>query len=293
MKVGVFAMSRRGVAVIEHLAAHYPDKIGYVVIAGDASVQNDYVESIRSIAHAAHLPVFERGGPAQNLPEVCARLAVAWRWMLPVNTANPLIVFHDSLLPRYRGFAPLVCALINGEAQIGVTALLGGDSYDSGPILTQESVNITYPLSIATAIEAICPCYTRVVDSVMQRLKQEDLTSFPQSEADATYSLWRDADDYRINWHVEAAQVARFIDATGFPYLGAWTAAEGKPYRVLASTALPEARIENRMPGKIFRVEGGFPIVVCGRGLLRLDRIVTEGTAMSVLPWPKLRTRFT
>ncbi len=285
-------MSRRGLAVIEHLITRCPKRIGYVVTARDSSVQNDYAESIHRVARAAGLPVFERSEPGHDLPAVGVRLAVAWRWMLPCDVPTPLIVFHDSLLPRYRGFAPLVCALINNESRIGVTALLAGEAYDSGPILGQESITITYPLGIGAAIETVCPCYTRLVDSMLERLDRRDFAGRLQAETEASYSLWRDAEDYRINWQADALQVVRFIDATGFPYLGASATAEGRQFRVLASTALLDMRIENRTPGKVFRLDGGFPIVVCGRGLIRIDRMVEEGTEVAALPWPKLRTRF-
>jgi methionyl-tRNA formyltransferase len=212
--------------------------------------------------------------------------------MLPCVVNTPLIVFHDSLLPRYRGFAPLVCALINGEFRIGVTALLAGEAYDDGPILGQECITITYPLSIGAAIKTVCPCYIRLVDGILERLDRRDFAGRLQAETEASYSLWRDAEDYRINWQADALQVVRFIDATGFPYLGASATAEGRLYRVLASTALPDMPIENRTPGKVFRLDDGYPIVVCGRGLLRIERMVEEGMEVTALPWRKLRTRF-
>ena len=72
-------------------------------------------------------------------------MAVSWRWMIK-HPKNKLIVFHDSILPKYRGFAPLVNMLINGEKEIGVSAIFGADEYDSEII--SEKTTISYPIKI-------------------------------------------------------------------------------------------------------------------------------------------------
>ena len=68
-------------------------------------------------------------------------------------------MFHDSLLPKYRGFAPLVKGLICGETRFGVTALFGASQYDAGDILFQASVGITYPIAISDLITRVADCY--------------------------------------------------------------------------------------------------------------------------------------
>ncbi len=69
-------------------------------------------------------------------------------------------------------------------------------------------------------------------------------------EAAATYSLWRDEADYRIDWHRDSTYLRRFVDALGVPYRGASTLLGGQLCRVLAAEAAPDVVIENRAPGK-------------------------------------------
>ena len=133
-----------------------------------------------------------------------------------------LIVFHDSLLPRYRGFNPLVSCLINGERHIGVTALLASSEYDRGNIISRSYTEINYPIKIQNAIELILRNYRELALTVSEMIeRREVITGQPQNEQEASFSLWRDEEDYRIDWSQPAEDIKRFIDAVGYPYKGA------------------------------------------------------------------------
>ena len=292
-KIGLFLMSSRGLAVLEALVReHGPEAIAYVVTASDQSVRKDYQAELTAAARQAGLLSFTREHLPARLPRVAARFAAGWRWLLPENEHEPIVVFHDSLLPRYRGFAPLVNALINAEPKLGVTALLGAKHYDAGPILAQEAIAVNYPLRLAEAIEAIRPCYAKLATAVLGDLRKGTWAPRVQDETQASYSLWRDEDDYVINWSQDAATIRRQVDATGFPYRGASVLARGRKLRVLAASERPDVRIEIRTPGKIIFMEEGKPVVVCQSGLLRLEELVEDATGVSALPWPHFRTRF-
>lgn len=291
MRIGLFAASRRGLASLRHLLAKDPGRLAYVVTDADSSAVRDYAGEILAEAVASGIAASAKGRLPQATPGAEVRIAVGWRRLLPLDPRSPLIVLHDSLLPRYRGFAPLVSALINGESRLGVTALLAGEAYDQGPILAQEAVDVSYPLTIADAIERVIPCYVRLLDEIATRLDRGDFSGRAQDESLASYSLWRDEEDYRIPWTDDATRIVRFVDATGFPYRGASCRVDGADFRVEAATALEDIRLENRAPGKIFRLERGAPVVVCGRGLLRIDRMSSDG-GKDALPWVRLKTRF-
>ena len=201
-------------------------------------------------------------------------------------------MFHDSLLPRYRGFAPLVSALVNGDEHIGVTALFASDEYDKGPVIGQEAVHIAYPITISQAISRILPCYEKLAVDITQRLLQNEAISYPQDETLASYSLWRDDEDYFVDWTWDAKRIQRFVDAVGFPYKGAATTIDGQLFRIRECEALPDVNIENRDVGKIIFSTDGLPIVVCGNGLLKVQRLTLDGSEACVLPLPRFRTRF-
>jgi methionyl-tRNA formyltransferase len=291
VKIGMHLMSAKGAAVLRHiLANHGPDVIGYVVVATDPSVDEDGYEEIVSLAKQAGVNVYSRLTTA--LPELDYLLAVSWRWLINVNKQQTLVVFHDSLLPKYRGFAPLVSALINGDENIGVTSLVASNEYDGGQVIKQVSVHIRYPITIADTIKLIIPCYERLASDLLNRLYLGEIVSRPQDEAKATYSLWRDNDDYFIDWSWDAQRIQRFVDAVGYPYKGAAVLIGQQLLRIRACEALLDVRIENRVPGKVIFVHNEHPVVVCGVGLLKIKLMTSDDMQENLLPLAKFRTKF-
>lgn len=290
-KLTLFLMTKKGYTLLADLIEEFHSLFEVVVIGRDASLDKDYHEEIAHLCAQYGLRTRERM-PGMPIDTEFA-MAVSWRWMIDFP-AERLIVFHDSLLPRYRGFNPLVSCLINGEKQIGVTALLGAKQYDAGPILAQSSTCIEYPCTIARAVDLIAVNYRETAQSVLRQLVNgNSLDAVPQDDELASFSLWRDDKDYRVRWDRPADQVARLIDAVGRPYKGAFTLVDDRPARILAAQPLPDVRIENREPGKVIWMDDSFPVVVCSEGLLRVTELVDAETAASMLPLERFRVRFT
>jgi methionyl-tRNA formyltransferase len=289
--VTLYLMNQKGAAVLDAVVSRVgAGPIAAVVGARDRGVENDYFDLIAARAATLGIPHMERHlAPVPGADAVC--LAVGWRWLIPDVTR--LIVLHDSLLPRYRGFAPVVSALINGEPRLGVTALLGAPGYDQGDILGQGEVEVTYPIKISAAIDLLTPIYADLAAGLVAKVVAgEALRGSPQDHSAATYSLWRDDDDYRIDWTASSARIRRFVDAVGAPYRGASSHVGGKKVRILEVDPTPDVRIENRIPGKVIFVENGTPTVVCGDGLLKILHLTEDATGRSLLPLTVFRTRF-
>jgi methionyl-tRNA formyltransferase len=290
-RVVLFAMTAKGRAVLEAVLGSRKEMVRAVVGARDAAMKEDAYEDIRGLATARGVPHFDRRefDEATLDQEGLVGIAISWRWLIG---ASNLVVLHDSLLPKYRGFNPLVSALLNGEKKIGVTATLAGPQFDRGGILAQKSLDVTYPVKIAAAIERVSGCYVAIVEELLAALERGALPpAKEQNEAEASYSLWRDEADYRIDWSQPAASIARKVDSVGHPYAGASTLAGGKLYRVLDAEVRPDVRIENRAPGKVLEIDRGCPVVVCGSGLLMIADLRDESGA-SALPLARVRTRF-
>lgn len=291
-KVALYLMSFKGYKVLENLVNSGKTMlIAHIVYARDKNVKKDYIEEILTLCRTNNITFFEHS--EKSLPEQPNYIiAISWRWMIKTTFHSTLIVLHDSLLPKYRGFAPLVSCLINGETTIGVTALLASEEYDKGAIIDQQAITITYPLKIALAIEKITPCYTKLVLNILNNLeKQKDLITTPQQESEATYSLWRDEEDYRINWHNDAIKIKRFIDAVGFPYKGAYTMLEEVKIRIIDVNLLEDVVIENRVSGKLIFYKENKPVFVCGRGLLQITNAVYDKSGENVFPFKKFRIK--
>jgi methionyl-tRNA formyltransferase len=286
----LFLMTKRGYRLLADTVDTYRHLFVKVVVGRDEALDDDFAAQTIALCQRHGIEWSER--LPHHAIDTDYAMAVGWRWMIDFRE-DRLIVFHDSLLPRCRGFNPLVTSLINGDTKLGVTALFGAAQYDAGPIVAQASIEIAYPCTIARAIDEIAACYRAAAVDVFTFLASgAALTGVPQDEAAATYSLWRDEEDYRIDWHDAAARLARSVDALGSPYAGATTMLNGTLARIRHAQALPDVTIENRTPGKVIRMDDGLPVVVCGSGLLRISDLEDVSTGASLLPLARFRSRF-
>jgi len=286
--VKLFSTGHKGLSCLRGIIYKFGKEIiSGVVIGVDSNVENDLsAETIElcqqhNIAHTLYPETL-------NVPFEIG-IAAGWQRVIHDIPSNQLIIFHDSLLPKYRGFAPLVSALLNRDEQIGVTALKGERKFDTGDIYLQKSVTISYPTTIGDAIELIATLYFEIAQEILSQHLSGELTATPQNSNQASYSLWRDEEDYRIDWSLDAKYLSHFVDCVGPPYKGASFTASGNLYRIHSATALDDLKIINRTPGKIIYFEDNAPIIVCGRGLLRLDYYQQEGSDRP--PHLNLRTR--
>lgn len=288
----LFAMTKKGHAACRILLTRFPDLVSAVVCSRDAGIANDYYDEISVLCMQHGVAFHDRKdfGCAQTP----FSLAVSWRWMIPQQQSlSKLIILHDSLLPRLRGFNPLVTALINGDEEIGVTALYATEKFDRGDIIFSSMARVSYPVTIEDAINRISDNYENLAEKIGAALASgEELSGYPQDESAATYSLWRDEDDYSVDWSASATTLRRFVDAVGFPYKGASSVLDGKVVRILRVTEVADVPIENRVSGKVMSIESGRPIVVCGRGLLRIEELIDDHSGESLLPFKQLRLRF-
>lgn len=290
MGLTLFLMTQKGLAVLDALTTHFPALVATVVGSRDASIEKDYYDEIKALCERKN--VFFRDRKESTEIKTRYALAISWRWIIKAGTAE-LIVLHDSLLPRYRGFNPLVSMLINGEDRIGVTALFATEEYDCGLVIGRSSTAIAYPLKIQQAIDLISTNYSELVLRIARTLSAgEELEAAPQDESQATYSLWRDEEDYYIDWGWAAERIKRLVDAVGHPYKGATARLDGRTVRVRDCEVVEDVRIENRSPGKVIFVRDSLPVIVCGSGLLRLTNLVDDETKNALLPLPRFRCRF-
>lgn len=287
----LFLLNKKGYSVLQGLIEKLgPESIRLVVTAQDPGVQNDYSKEIENLCRSHDISVLDRKKFFSG-SELGFCFAVGWKWL--IKPYDQLVVFHDSLLPRLRGFNPLVTALINGHPSIGVTALWATEEYDQGKILLQKAVKVRHPLKIQTAIDLVIPLYVDMACRIGQKLVSgQKLTSKNQIHSKATFSLWRDELDYKINWSLPAKEIERFILAVGEPYAGALSHLNQTQVRILDCKLEKDLKIENRVPGKVFAITEGCPVVVCGKGLLRLTHVVDAVTGQSVLPLTQLKSRF-
>jgi len=293
-KVAFYAMNSKGYFVLKKFIEKFnSDSIVYIISCEDMNIKNDYYKKIQALAKKSKIKFFNRH---ENIKDIESsfngyKFAIGWRWIIK-NDTN-LIVFHDSILPKYRGFSPLVNSLINYEEMIGVSALLANKEYDKGDIVSQKSLEISYPIKIEEVINKIQPLYFYLVNEVYQKIEQGiSLQINKQNEDNATYSIWLDKKDYFIDWkNWSANKIKRFVDAVGYPYDGAKVYLDGKIINFIDINVMNDVVIENRARhiGKVIFIKNGFPVVVCQKGLIQLVDIRDDKNNPIAL---NLRSRF-
>ncbi|BAM02591.1 methionyl-tRNA formyltransferase [Phycisphaera mikurensis] len=290
--------TRKGLAVAESLRRADADRLA-VCTFHETGVVHAFDADIHRAAGARGIPVIPLARWREDPLGVVAEhgieriLCVGWRYLVDAATADAVggdvIVAHDSLLPKLRGFAPLPTALLTGETRTGVTFLRACDRVDAGGVYWQAAVGIGPRDTIADLIDKVVPLY---VEGARALLAGEFGDPVPQDEDAATFSLWRDDADYRIDWSLDAAAIERAVRALGDPYPGARSTLGGRAVVIHRAAVLPEVRFALRQPGKLWSLgSGGEPEVVCGAGLLRIEHM-TFGDGSPALPLTRLRQRF-
>lgn len=130
---------------------------------------------------------------------------------------------HGSLLPKYRGRAPINWAVLHGEARIGMTLHRMVKSADAGAIVDQDGVDIGPRDTAEQAFRKVLPCARRVLARQIDALLAGMATETPQDEAQASYFGGRKPEDGRIVWTQTSRQIFNVIRAVTDPYPGAFT----------------------------------------------------------------------
>jgi len=188
MKIDFLLMNYKGFYVLSNIIDKgYRDIINSVISAKDINVVNDYYNDIEQICKNYSIRFFDRKNMPQNIVDY--KIAIGWRWI--IEDYKNLIIIHDSLLPKYRGFAPLASALINGETSVGATLLLANKEYDKGDIIIQKELVIHYPVKLVRVIEEISKIYVWLIIEFLKKLQSNSiLKGQPQNDEMASYSLW-------------------------------------------------------------------------------------------------------
>jgi methionyl-tRNA formyltransferase len=188
---------------------------------------------------------------------------------------------HGSLLPRYRGRAPINWAVLHGETRIGMTLHRMVKSADAGAIVDQEGVEIGPRDTAEQAFRKVLPCARRVVARQIDALLAGTVRETPQDEAQATYFGGRKPEDGRIVWTQRSGQIFNLIRAVTDPYPGAFVDVGGARLMVWWAEPASAATLGRRgTPGEVLALD---PLVVAtADGALELTRTEWRGGAVAL-----------
>ena len=215
-------------------------------------------------------------------------LVLGWYYLVPrdVRSLPPLgcLGIHASLLPKYRGGAPIPWAIINGEQESGVTLFHLEDEADAGDIVAQSVFPIATSDTCADVIARATDASIELLRQTVPSLAAGSAPRTPQCDDDATWYPQRSPDDGRIDWRWSASRVHDFVRAQTRPYAGAFTtldAHEGPGFsrdieRITVWTAAPGPAVD-ALPGR-FTLAGSHLSVACGEGSLIVSELGVHGT---------------
>ena len=179
------------------------------------------------------------------------------------------INLHASLLPRWRGAAPIQRALMAGDRATGITIIQLEPALDSGPILAMERIPIT-PDSTATSLhDTLADLAGAMVGPTIDDLASGRVRPRPQPEEGVTYAAKLDKAEGRLDWQQPAAALERRLRALN-PWPGCWTEFQGQRLRVLAG----DVTAGEGVPGTVLDER---LTIACGEGALRLTRLQRAG----------------
>lgn len=184
------------------------------------------------------------------------QVVVAFRMLPQVVWAMPglgTFNLHASLLPAYRGAAPINWAIINGEQETGVTTFFLEQTMDTGHILFQEKESIDTKDTAGTLYERLRHKGAQLVLKTVQAIEQGGYASVPQkptpeSMAKKAPKIYKE--DCRIRWARETADVLNFIRGLS-PYPAAWTVFNDKTYKILSACEAPKT-VSPLAPGEVY-----------------------------------------
>jgi methionyl-tRNA formyltransferase len=288
MKIFLFLGSRRGYAVLKKFIQANANIVGILCLIEDPH-EDPYHPKVTLIAEEHHIPIFyssdvKSSEYAKILHQIKPDLAFAigWRYLITKEAydipVKGTLIIHDSLLPTYRGFAPMNWAIINGEKKTGVTLFYIAEGVDSGPIVDQMSTPITLSDTAKTVDEKIIFLYEEIIIKNLPALTAGTAKSTPQDESVATFTCKRTPEDGEINWQQSAEQIHNLIRGLTHPFPGAYTTLRGKKILVWGSELSEQQHhYVGSIPGRVLGKRNGKIEVLTGQGIIQLTQLQYVG----------------
>lgn len=226
----------------------------------------------------------ELAGVAADVFLVAAYGAILSPAILSLPSHGSLNV-HASLLPDYRGAAPVTRAILDGRSETGITIMRMEEGLDTGAICLQARVPILAEDTAETLTSRLASLGGRLAVESLDRLQAGTLAEIPQDDARATYAQKVSTEEARVDWSRPAAEIERAARAFD-PWPGAWTTFRGERLKVFRVSPRPRGGAE---PGEVTGLDPA-PVVEAGGGAVRLDLVQPPGARrMSGADWARGR----
>jgi len=186
------------------------------------------------------------------------------------------INIHPSLLPKYRGVAPVPAAILNGEEFTGVSIMLMDKGIDTGPVLTSVHVPVLQQDTTDTLMQKLANTSAQLLLDTLPGWFRKEITPQQQNNAGATYTKMLTKEAGEIDWKLPAVQIWRQVRAY-YPWPGSFTGWQGKQLKILEAVPLTgEVTGEAGTVLNVNKNEAAFGVVT-GNGILGVKKVQMEG----------------
>lgn len=255
----------RGLKVQESAVKRYAVSVGLPVLQPEKLKAPEFVDAFRALDLDLAIVIAFR-----MLPEII--------WAMPrLGTFN----LHASLLPQYRGAAPINWAIINGETQTGVTTFLLNHEIDKGDILGQATVAILPEDNVGTLHDKLMVTGTELVIQTVEKIAAGDTRPIPQPQADTTDlkgapKIFKET--CRIDWTKSCAEINNLVRGLS-PYPAAWTQLhrDDTELTVKIFAVTPEVASHNQQPGTIVSDNKHTLKIACADGWISVNELQLAG----------------
>jgi methionyl-tRNA formyltransferase len=186
------------------------------------------------------------------------------------------INLHASLLPKYRGAAPISWAIINGEEETGVTTFFLKEKVDTGSMIMQARLRIGPDETAGELHDRLAELGAQVVLQTVRAIELGNVSPQVQDESLATRAPKIYKEDCRIRWRQPALRIHNFVRGLS-PHPCAWTVHNGKVIRIYRTSCFGASELGGGVSGKVVSVDADRLVVCTGEGLLSIDEVQMEG----------------
>ena len=179
---------------------------------------------------------------------------------------------HASILPKYRGAAPLWHCVINGEKEVGVTTMYTDIGMDTGDILQIEKMPLGPDTTMGEVHDALSEMGGRIIVSTIDALLQGTLTRTPQNQEEATYAPMVSKEDGIIDWSRSAESIHNLVRGMN-PFPAASTVLNGEKLKIFVTAKEPEISTRQAAPGTVLAANAQGIEVATGEGVIVIKEL--------------------
>lgn len=278
----LFLGTVRGYEVLKTLIAHKKHIKSVLILEQQIHELENVTELIKELCIANHIPYkttkqVKSSTYKDYLQEVNPNVVfvISWRFIIPRECfsipRHGIFILHDSLLPKYRGFAPTNWVLINGEKQTGLTLLCISEKMDDGAIVDQIKIKMELKENARTLNEKFLQVYPKIIlkniDLILANKHKKKL----QDSSKATYCAKRTPMDGKIDFNNSSESIVRLIRGTTYPYPGAYCFLNERKLIIWEAEVVENApNYVGRIPGRVINIQQSYIDVLTGDSLVRI-----------------------